>query len=42
MVAVDERRVGCGGASNRWDQVSTGLVWCGCFVLMSWDDGTEW
>lgn len=32
-MAIDESSVAGGGASKRWDQVSEGLVWCGCFKL---------
>lgn len=31
LTAIEESSVAGGGASNRWDQVSEGLVWCGCF-----------
>ena len=33
LTAIEESSVAGGGASKRWDQVSEGLVWCGCFKL---------
>lgn len=33
LTAIDASSVAGGGASKRWDQVSEGLVWCGCFKI---------
>ena len=34
LVALDVRRLSVGGRSNSVSQVFSGLVWCGCFVMI--------